>query len=54
LAMFASVGGLVAFGVTAKDYNVTGGTNGQPSTPAALVKANQAPSVVNPPKPEVK
>jgi hypothetical protein len=25
LAMFAQVGGLAAFGITAKDFNVTGG-----------------------------
>lgn len=29
----------------AKDYNVTGGTVGQPSTPQALADANQAPAV---------
>jgi hypothetical protein len=50
LALFASLGGLAAFGVTAKDSNVTGGTIGQPSSPKALLIANQEPSVENPPQ----
>ena len=37
-------------GFVAKDFNTTGGTVGQPSTPAALQAANQAPSAANPPK----
>jgi hypothetical protein len=32
-------------GLLAKDSNVTGGTKGTPSTPAALRAANQAPAV---------
>jgi hypothetical protein len=36
-------------GLLAKDFDVTGGTTGQPSTPAAMKEANQAPSVANPP-----
>lgn len=51
IAMFANVGGLAALGITAKQYNTTGGTVGQPSTPEALKKANQAPSEANPPVP---
>jgi len=51
LAMFAQAGGLAAFGIVAKQYNVTGGSVGQPSTPEALHAANQAPSVANPPAP---
>jgi len=43
------VGGLAAFGIVAKDANVTGGSVGQPSTPEALHAANQAPSIANPP-----
>jgi len=37
-------------GFLAKDFNVTGGTVGQPSTPQALEAASQAPSTANPPK----
>ena len=48
---FVQAGGTAALGVTAKQFNVTGGSVGQPSTPAALDDANQAPSVVQPPKP---
>jgi hypothetical protein len=33
IALFCQVGGLAAFGVMAKDYNVTGGT--VPTTPEA-------------------
>lgn len=36
-------------GLLAKDFNVTGGTAGQPSSPQALMDANQHPSVANPP-----
>jgi len=49
VAMFAQAGGLSALGITAKQYNTTGGTVGQPSTPEALDAANQAHSVANPP-----
>lgn len=49
VAAFAQIGGLTAFGIVAKDYNVTGGTVGQPSSAAALTAANQAPSIANPP-----
>lgn len=51
LALFMNVGGLAALGITAKQFNVTGGTVGTPSTPEALAVANQAPSVINPPVP---
>lgn len=37
-------------GLVGKDGNVTGGQKGQPSTPAALIDANQAMSSINPPK----
>lgn len=37
-------------GLVAKDGNVTGGTVGQPSTPTAIIEANQAPSAINPPQ----
>jgi len=40
---------LALLGFAAKDSNVTGGTTGQPSTPSALVAANQAPNPQNPP-----
>jgi hypothetical protein len=50
ITAFAQVGGLAAFGIVAKDYNVTGGTVGQPSTSVALAEANQATSTMNPPK----
>jgi hypothetical protein len=40
LALFA----LALLGAVSKDHNVTGGTSGQPSTPAALADANQAPA----------
>ena len=49
IAMFVQMGGLISLGITAKQYNVTGGSIGQPSTHAALVDANQAPSQINPP-----
>jgi hypothetical protein len=52
IAMFCSIGGLAAFGIAAKDKDVTGGTKGQPSTPIAIMEANQAPSTVNPPIPK--
>ena len=40
-------------GLASKDANVTGGTSGQPSTPAALADANQAPATgAAAPKPE--
>lgn len=52
LSMFAAVGGLSFLGITAKQYNVTGGQVGQPSTPDALEKANQAPNASNPPVPK--
>ena len=45
IAMFASAGGLAAFGIVAKQYNVTGGTVGQPSTPQAISDSNHAPAV---------
>ncbi len=48
-ALFAQSGALAAFGVVTKQFNVTGGNVGQPSTPEALHAANQAPSLVNPP-----
>jgi len=51
LALFMNVGGLAAFGIVSKQFNVTGGEVGQPSTPEALAVANQAPSVINPPVP---
>ena len=51
LAMFANIGGLAGLGITAKQYNTTGGSVGQPSTPEALAIANQAPSTINPPVP---
>jgi hypothetical protein len=50
IALFAQVGGLAAFGVVAKQYNVTGGTSGQPSSTRALLDANQQRSQNNPPK----
>jgi hypothetical protein len=50
VALFTFTGGLAAFGITAKDSNVTGGDKGQPSTPEALHSANQEPSTINPPK----
>lgn len=43
----ALVVGLLGF--VTKDSNVTGGSKGQPSTPTALMQANQAPSASNPP-----
>jgi len=45
LALFANAGGLAGLGITAKQYNTTGGTVGQPSTPEALAAANQAPAI---------
>jgi len=51
ICLFAQAGGLTAFGIVTKQYNVTGGSVGQPSTPQALADANQHPSVVNPPIP---
>ena len=39
VALFASVGGLAAFGVMAKDYNATGGTI--PTTPEAKARVEQ-------------
>lgn len=41
---------VAALGWVAKDSNVTGGSKGQPSTPEAVVAANQAPSSTNPPE----
>jgi hypothetical protein len=49
-AVFMQAGGLAAFGIVAKDSNVTGGTVGQPSTPQALIQSNTAASKVNPPQ----
>ena len=43
-ALFVASGGIVAFGLSAKDAGVTGGNIGQPSTPQALADANQAPA----------
>ena len=43
-ALFTLSGGLVSFGLTAKDAQVTGGKIGQPSTASALADANQAPA----------
>ncbi len=37
-------------GLLAKDWNTTGGSVGQPSTPRALDDANQRPSISNPPE----
>ncbi len=37
-------------GLLSKDWNVTGGDSGQPSTYKALDDANQHPSVSNPPE----
>lgn len=51
ICLFAQAGGLAAFGVVTKQYNVTGGSVGQPSTAQALADANQHPSAVNPPIP---
>lgn len=51
LAMFAQVGGLAAFGIAAKDVNVTGGTVGQPSTLKAMSDANQTVLISTPPIP---
>ena len=45
LAMFAAVGGLAQFGISAKDADMTGGQRGQPSSPSALADANQAAAV---------
>jgi hypothetical protein len=42
---FIQAGGTAALGVTAKQFNVTGGDVGQPSTLKALADANQAPAV---------
>lgn len=53
IAAFVQMGGIVAMGRNAKDYNVTGGTIGQPSTPSALTVANQEASTLNPPVPKV-
>lgn len=44
VALFAQIGGLASLGITAKQYNVTGGEIGQPSTPQALKDANAAPA----------
>lgn len=41
---FVQAGGTAALGVTAKQFNVTGGSVGQPSTRGALAEANQAPA----------
>jgi NAD/NADP transhydrogenase alpha subunit len=41
-------------GLLAKDFNVTGGNVGQPSTKAALEQANQAASAANPPSDKAK
>ena len=49
LAMFSAVGGFAGLGIVSKQFNVTGGTVGQPSTETALHAANQAVSAVNPP-----
>lgn len=49
IAMFMHLGGLASFGIVAKDYNVTGGSIGQPSTVTSLLTANQMASIVNPP-----
>jgi hypothetical protein len=50
LAGFVQIGGLAGLGLTAKDFNTTGGTVGQPSTLEALTAANQQPHSTNPPK----
>ncbi len=36
IAMFAMAGGLASFGIVAKDFNTTGGTNPQPSSLNAI------------------
>lgn len=41
IAMFASVGGLAAFGILAKDYNATGGT--VPTTKEAVNRVEADP-----------
>ena len=38
---FIQAGGTAALGITAKQYNVTGGNVGQPSTPQALADSGQ-------------
>jgi hypothetical protein len=40
-ALFCSVGGMAAFGISAKDYNATGGT--VPTTPEAQARIEQKP-----------
>lgn len=39
VAMFASIGGLAALGIVAKDYNATGGT--VPVTPEAVARVEK-------------
>lgn len=41
---FVQAGGTAALGITSKQFNVTGGTSGQPSTAQALKDSNQAPA----------
>jgi hypothetical protein len=41
---FIQAGGAAGLGIVAKQYNVTGGEIGQPSTKQALKDANQAPA----------
>jgi hypothetical protein len=50
IASFAAIGGFATIGLSAKDFNVTGGSVGQPSTSQALHDANQEPHADNPPK----
>lgn len=45
LAMFASVGGLAAFGMSAKDHNVTGGDI-KPMTTTAVIEQEGSPTTV--------
>lgn len=45
LAFFVQIGGLAALGITAKQYNVTGGT--VPQTPEAAVRTGTPEAKVN-------
>jgi hypothetical protein len=51
LLAFIQAGGAAGLGISAKQYNVTGGTVGQPSTAQALLDSNTQPATgVNKPE----
>jgi hypothetical protein len=51
LVAFIQAGGTMSLGIVAKQYNMTGGTVGQPSTAQALLDSNTQPAAgVNKPE----